>query len=57
MGSLKFRKLIEGQKWDEALEVCRAQASSCADVLDFNFDTDLIDGKMAMVKFMRLCEA
>merc|ERR1719181_1322219 len=37
------------------MEVCIAQTSKGADVLDFNFDTDLIDGKTAMGKFMRMC--
>merc|ERR1719191_1803519 len=55
MGSLKFKKLVEGYKWDEAMEVCKAQCDKGADVLDFNFDTNLIDGKMAMGKFMRMC--
>eukprot|EP00398_MALV-I-01_sp_L67-1_P000538 gene538-38_t len=55
MGSMKFRKLIESHKYDEALEICRAQAKSCADILDFNFDSDLINGQQAMGKFLRLC--
>merc|ERR1719456_868981 len=37
------------------MEVCAAQCAKGADILDFNFDTDLIDGKMAMGRFMRLC--
>merc|ERR550514_2148758 len=45
----------EGYKWDEAMEVCVAQCQKGADILDFNFDTDLIDGKTAMGKFMRMC--
>merc|ERR1719265_531343 len=55
MGSLKFKKLVEGYKWDEAMEVCKAQTEKGGDILDFNFDTDLIDGKTAMGKFMRMC--
>merc|ERR1719265_1527241 len=55
MGSLKFKKLVEGYKWDEAMEVCKAQTEKGADILDFNFDTDLIDGKTAMGRFMRMC--
>merc|ERR1719487_1350117 len=55
MGSAKFKKLVEGYKWDEAMEVCVAQCQKSADILDFNFDTDLIDGKTAMGKFMRMC--
>merc|ERR1719398_471177 len=37
------------------MEVCKAQTEKGADILDFNFDTDLIDGKTAMGKFMRMC--
>jgi len=55
MGSAKFKKLVDAYKWDEAMEVCLAQCEKKADILDFNFDSDLIDGKSAMGKFMRLC--
>merc|ERR550514_1489449 len=55
MGSLKFKKLVDANKWDEAMEVCKAQLEKGADVLDFNFDSDLIDGQTAMGKFMRMC--
>ncbi|CAK0906682.1 unnamed protein product, partial [Prorocentrum cordatum] len=55
MGSAKFKKLIDAYKWDEAMEVCLAQCEKKADILDFNFDSDLIDGQSAMGKFMRLC--
>eukprot|EP00931_Biecheleriopsis_adriatica_P110612 TRINITY_DN848_c0_g1_i8.p1 TRINITY_DN848_c0_g1~~TRINITY_DN848_c0_g1_i8.p1 ORF type:complete len:1076 (-),score=345.69 TRINITY_DN848_c0_g1_i8:269-3496(-) len=55
MGSAKFKKLVDAYKWDEAMEVCLAQCEKKADILDFNFDSDLIDGQSAMGKFMRLC--
>ena len=55
MGSAKFKKLVDAYKWDEAMEVCVAQCEKKADILDFNFDSDLIDGQSAMSKFMRLC--
>merc|ERR1719421_351954 len=55
MGSAKFKKLVDNNKWDEAMEVCVAQCEKSADILDFNFDTDLIDGKTAMGRFMRMC--
>lgn len=55
MGSIKFRKLIEKGEWDEALEICKEQCEAGCEVLDFNFDADLIDGKDAMGKFLRLC--
>ena len=55
MGSAKFKKLVDAYKWDEAMEVCVAQCEKKADILDFNFDSDLIDGQSAMGKFMKLC--
>jgi 5-methyltetrahydrofolate--homocysteine methyltransferase len=55
LGSRKFKRLIEQNKWDDALEVAREQVESGAQVLDFNFDTDLLDGVAAMGKFMKLC--
>lgn len=71
MGSLRFKKMVEQSRWDDALEVAKEQVSSrcqllyndfgChqvengAQVLDFNFDADLIDGQLAMGRFMRSC--
>merc|ERR1719181_503791 len=55
LGSRKFKRLIEQNKWDDALEIAREQVENGAQILDFNFDTDLLDGVSAMGKFMRLC--
>merc|ERR1719506_1526069 len=55
LGSRKFKRLIEQNKWDDALEIAREQVENGAQILDFNFDTDLLDGVTAMGKFMRLC--
>merc|ERR550514_1087455 len=55
MGSRKFKRLIDTNKWDEALEIAKEQVDNGAQILDFNFDSDLLDGKMAMGKMMRLC--
>jgi 5-methyltetrahydrofolate--homocysteine methyltransferase len=55
MGSLRFKRLISDRKWDAALEVARDQAENGAQILDFNFDADLIDGKITMGKFLRFC--
>merc|ERR1719331_486393 len=43
LGSRKFKRLIEQNKWDDALEIAREQVENGAQVLDFNFDTDLLD--------------
>ena len=42
-------------QWDETMEVCVAQFERKAAFLNFNFDSDLIDGQSAMGKFMRMC--
>jgi 5-methyltetrahydrofolate--homocysteine methyltransferase len=55
MGSLRFKRLITERKWDSALEVAKDQAENGAQVIDFNFDADLIDGKTTMGKFLRFC--
>merc|ERR1719331_1405372 len=55
LGSRKFKRLIENNQWDDALEIAREQVENGAQILDFNFDTDLLDGVTAMGKFMRLC--
>merc|ERR1719409_690380 len=55
LGSRKFKRLIENNQWDDALEIAREQVDNGAQILDFNFDTDLLDGVSAMGKFMRLC--
>ncbi|KAF4749954.1 hypothetical protein FOZ63_002033, partial [Perkinsus olseni] len=55
MGSLRFKKMVEQSRWDDALEVAKEQVENGAQVLDFNFDADLIDGQLAMGRFMRSC--
>lgn len=56
-GSAKFKKLIKADKWDEATAVAKDQVENGAQILDFNLDDGLIDGKKAMTKFMRLALA
>jgi len=60
-GSQRFRGLVDAykwttreNKWEAAIEFCGKQD---ADMLDFNFDSDTIDAKWAMGKFMHLCAA
>jgi len=55
MGSVRFKRLVSERKWDEALEIARDQADNGAQILDFNFDADLIDSKSVMGRFLRLC--
>jgi len=53
-GSPKFRKLIEADDFDAALEVARQQVEAGANVLDVNFDEGLLDGPACMRRFLNL---
>jgi 5-methyltetrahydrofolate--homocysteine methyltransferase len=53
-GSLKFKRLIKDGNFDAAIAVAREQVQNGANVLDVNMDADLIDGKEAMTRFLRL---
>jgi len=53
-GSKKFLRLIKDDLFDEALSVAREQVENGAQIIDINMDDGLIDGKMAMVKFLKL---
>lgn len=53
-GSKKFLRLIKEEKYEEALAVAREQVEGGAQIIDVNMDDGLIDGKEAMVKFLKL---
>jgi len=53
-GSKKFLRLIEQDKFSEALEVARNQVEGGAQILDVNMDEGMIDGVQAMTKFLNL---
>ncbi len=53
-GSRKFLRLIKGQKYEEALEVAKAQVENGAQIIDVNMDEGMLDGKEAMVTFLNL---
>ena len=44
-GSAKFKKLIKADKYDEAIAIAKDQVENGAQILDFNLDDGLIDGK------------
>ncbi len=56
-GSRKFLRLINEEKYDEALDIARHQVEGGAQIIDINMDDGLIDGKKAMVDFMNLIAA
>jgi 5-methyltetrahydrofolate--homocysteine methyltransferase len=53
-GSRKFLNLIKEEKFEAALEIARDQVEGGAQILDVNMDEGMIDGKVAMVKFLNL---
>ncbi len=53
-GSLRFRKLIAEERYEEALSVAKQQISNGANVIDVNFDEGMLDGQASMVKFLSL---
>ena len=53
-GSINFRKLVQQEKFDEALTIARQQVEGGANVIDVNFDDGLLDGVACMRKFLNL---
>jgi 5-methyltetrahydrofolate--homocysteine methyltransferase len=56
-GSLRFKRLIKEDKYEEALKVARMQVENGAQVIDVNMDEGLLDSKAVMVKFLNLVAA
>jgi 5-methyltetrahydrofolate--homocysteine methyltransferase len=56
-GSKKFSRLIQEEKYDEALSVARQQVESGAQILDVNMDDAMLDGVYAMTTFINLVQA
>jgi 5-methyltetrahydrofolate--homocysteine methyltransferase len=56
-GSAKFRRLIEAEDYNSALEVARQQVASGAQVIDINMDEGMLDSEAAMVRFLNLVAA
>ncbi len=53
-GSARFRKLIQADEYETALEVARDQVENGAQIIDVNMDEGLLDGPAAMRKFLNL---
>ena len=53
-GSVKFKRLILEGQYEEALEICKQQVETGAQVIDINMDEAMLDGEAAMVKFLNL---
>ncbi|MGH8176283.1 MAG: methionine synthase, partial [Steroidobacter sp.] len=56
-GSAKFRRLIEADDYNAALDVARQQVTSGAQIIDINMDEGMLDSEAAMVRFLNLIAA
>ena len=53
-GSAIFRKLIEADNFEEAVQVARQQVENGAQLIDINMDEGMLDSQNAMIKFLNL---
>jgi 5-methyltetrahydrofolate--homocysteine methyltransferase len=53
-GSAKFRRLIEADNYQAAVDVAVEQVRGGANLLDVNMDADLLDSERAMTTFLNL---
>jgi len=56
-GSAKFRRLIEADDYNAALDVARQQVASGAQAIDINMDEGMLDSEAAMGRFLNLIAA
>jgi len=53
-GSARFRRLVEADDYQQALDVALEQVRGGANLIDVNMDADLLDGEQAMTTFLNL---
>jgi 5-methyltetrahydrofolate--homocysteine methyltransferase len=53
-GSARFRRLIQEENFDAALDVARGQVEAGAQVIDINMDEGMLDSEAAMVHYLHL---
>ena len=53
-GSARFRRLVKGGDYVQALEVARQQVENGAQVIDVNMDEGMLEGEEAMGRFLDL---
>ncbi len=53
-GSVKFKRLILEENFEEALDICRQQVENGAQVIDINMDEGMLESREAMVRFLYL---
>lgn len=53
-GSPKFKRLIQEDRFEEALAICRSQVEKGAHAIDVNFDEGMLDSEACMTRFLNL---
>jgi 5-methyltetrahydrofolate--homocysteine methyltransferase len=53
-GSARFRRMIEADDWQGAVDVALEQVRGGANLLDVNMDADLLDAEKAMTTFLNV---
>ena len=53
-GSRKFLRLIKEERYEDALDIARAQVEGGAQIIDVNMDEGMLDGVHAMTTFLNL---
>jgi len=53
-GSRKFSRLIQEDKYEEAVDIARVQVEDGAQILDINMDDAMLDGVVAMKRYLNL---
>ena len=56
-GSIQFKNLIKKGKYEDAIEVAKAQVENGAQIIDVNLDDGLIDGVNAMRTFCNMAQS
>ncbi|MBN1994446.1 MAG: methionine synthase [Anaerolineae bacterium] len=56
-GSIKFKRLIVEENYEEALRIAAQQVENGAQMVDVNFDDGLLDGEACMTRFLNLIAA
>ena len=56
-GSRKFARLIREENYEEAVEIARTQVEDGAQILDINMDDAMLDGVVAMRRYLNLLAA
>ncbi len=56
-GSAKFRKLIQAEEYETALDIARSQVQNGAQIIDVNLDEGMLDTRNIMVTYLNLVAA